>query len=48
MPAWWDAGAIGMVSAAKDTRLTAEIKLICKIRMRVETGVRAGIKLIGQ
>jgi hypothetical protein len=35
-----------MVSATKDTKLTAMIKLTCKIRIRVEAGVRAGIKLI--
>jgi hypothetical protein len=38
---------MGMVSATKDTRLTAMIKLICNIRMRVDEGVRAGIKLLG-
>jgi hypothetical protein len=35
---------MGMVSATKETRLTATIKLACKIRMRVEAGVRTGMK----
>jgi hypothetical protein len=36
---------MGMVNAAKDIKLTATIKLICKIRRRAETGVRTGIKI---